>query len=243
MASLGEAALIVVPTYNERANVEQFVRAVRKQAPAAHVLVVDDGSPDGTGDIAEGLAADDRQVSVLHRKHKLGLGTAYLAAFERGLTQDFEHFVQMDADFSHDPRYLPEFLDGLAAGADVVLGSRNIRGGRVEGWGIGRHLLSKGASLYSRAILGVQVRDLTSGYKAFSRKALEAIDLEKVRSNGYSFQIEMTYRALARGLTVLEVPIVFVDRRVGESKMDQAIVMEAVAVVWKLRAEALAKKL
>jgi len=240
---LGERTLIVTPTFNERSNIAEFVRAVRLVAPAADVVIVDDNSPDGTGEIADELARNDPHVKVLHRPKKLGLGTAYVQAFRRGLTQDYERFFEMDADFSHDPKYLPAFFEALDAGADVVLGSRNIEGGRVEGWGPGRHALSKGGSLYARTILGVEVRDLTTGFKAFTRRALETIGLDQVHSNGYSFQVETTYRALRKGLKIVEIPIVFVDRRVGQSKMDRKVFAEAVGVVWRLRLEALRKRL
>jgi dolichol-phosphate mannosyltransferase len=234
-AVLGLGALIVTPTYNERANLEAFVEATLGVAPGAHVLIVDDNSPDGTGALADELAARDKRVRVLHRPSKLGLGTAYTAAFQLGLHEDYRYFFEMDADLSHDPRHLPEFFRELEAGADLVIGSRNVPGGNVMGWGPGRHALSKGGSLYSRLILGVGVRDLTSGFKAFQRQALAAIVAGNVVSNGYSFQIEMTYRALLLGLKVKEVPIVFVDRQVGASKMDRKIVLEAVTTVWKLR--------
>ena len=238
-AVLGRGTLIVTPTYNERANLEAFVEATLGVAPGAHVLIVDDNSPDGTGALADELAARDKRVRVLHRPSKLGLGTAYTAAFQLGLHEDYQYFFEMDADLSHDPRHLPEFFRELSAGADVVVGSRNVPGGNVMGWGAGRHLLSKGGSLYSRLILGVGVRDLTSGFKGFRRQALEAVLGANVVSNGYSFQIEMTYRALRLGLDVREVPIVFVDRQVGASKMDRKIVLEAVTTVWKLRLRAL----
>jgi dolichol-phosphate mannosyltransferase len=241
-ASIGEGALIVTPTYNERYNLPLFVRATLEVAPKAHLLIVDDGSPDGTGRVADGIAERDARVSVLHRPKKLGLGTAYVQGFARGLEQGYEFFFEMDADLSHDPNYLPAFFDAFKRGADVVAGSRNVEGGGVEGWGLGRHVLSRGGSLYSRAILGIGVRDLTTGYKAFTRRALEAIDLRSVRSNGYSFQIETTYRALRAGLRVVEVPIVFVDRRAGQSKMDGRIFAEAIGMVWKLRLAALRGK-
>jgi dolichol-phosphate mannosyltransferase len=233
--------LVVTPTYNERDNLPTFVRTVRATLPDADLLVVDDNSPDGTGALADGLAQDDARpgsVRVLHRAGKLGLGTAYVDAFCRGLLEGYERFFQMDADLSHDARYLPDFVRALDDGYDVVIGSRNIPGGGVEGWGAGRHFMSKGGSLYSRAILGLPIRDLTSGYKAFTRRALEAIDLRSVHSNGYSFQIETTYRAVLRGLRVREVPIVFVDRSAGRSKMSRAIFAEAVGMVWKLRLDA-----
>lgn len=235
--------LVVTPTYNERDNLATFVASVRGAMPEAHVLVVDDASPDGTGELADALSASDRQVHVMHRPGKLGLGTAYVQAFEWGLEQGYERFFEMDADLSHDVRYLPEFVRALDGGADVVIGSRNVPGGGVRGWGPLRHVISKGGSLYSRTILGLGVRDLTSGYKAFSRRALEAIDLGSVQSNGYSFQIEMTYRAHLRGMRIAEVPIVFVDRRVGQSKMSRRIFLEAVGVVWKLRADGRAGRL
>jgi dolichol-phosphate mannosyltransferase len=201
--------------------------------------VVDDASPDGTGDLAEDIAARDERVDVLHRPGKQGLGTAYLDGFRWGLAEGFEFFFEMDTDLSHDPRYLPDFLDALADGADLVIGSRNVAGGGVEGWGVGRHILSKGGSLYSRTWLGLPVRDLTSGYKAFRRSVLTGIELEGVSSNGYSFQIELTYRAVRKGFAVHEVPIIFVDRRAGQSKMSRRIVAEAVLKVPVLRIRAL----
>jgi dolichol-phosphate mannosyltransferase len=227
--------LIVTPTYNERGNLERHVLEVRAAAPDAHLLIVDDASPDGTGVLADSLAARDDHVHVLHRPGKLGLGTAYLEAFERALGEEYERILTMDADLSHDARFLPDFERELDRGADVVVGSRNMARGRVVGWGVGRHLLSKGGSWYARAILGLDVRDLTSGYKAFTRRSLEAIDLTAVRSTGYAFMIEMTYRAVAGGMNVTEVPIVFVDRVFGHSKMSRKILLEAVVVVLRLR--------
>lgn len=235
--------LIVTPTYNEKDNLERFVGAVRSALPEADLMVVDDNSPDGTGAIADAIAAKDEHVTVMHRAGKLGLGTAYIQAFTKGLAEGYDRFFEMDADLSHDVRYLPDFVRALDDGADVVIGSRNIPGGGVEGWGLGRHVISKGGSLYSRTILGLGVKDLTSGYKAFTRRALEAIDIGDIHSNGYSFQIEMTYRALRKGMKVKEVPIVFVDRTAGKSKMSRRIFVEAIGVVWKLRAEALTGKI
>ncbi len=235
---LGAGALIVVPTYDERDNLPLFLRAVLEVAPGAHVLVVDDASPDGTGAVAEALAAQDPRIRVLHRPSKQGLGTAYVQAFTRGLREGYHSFFEMDADLSHDPKHLPAFFEALRQGADVVVGSRSVPGGGVVGWGPGRTLLSKGGSLYARLVLGVSVRDLTTGYKAFTRRALERLPLARVRSNGYSFQIEMTYRALLAGLRVVEVPIVFTDRRAGQSKMSRRIFVEAVGMVWRLRATA-----
>jgi dolichol-phosphate mannosyltransferase len=231
--------LVVTPTYNERDNLSRFVDAVRGALPEADLLVVDDASPDGTGDIADAIAAKDRHVRVMHRPGKLGLGTAYIQAFTQGLAEGYDRFFEMDADLSHDVKYLTDFVQALDDGYDIVIGSRNIPGGGVEGWGVGRHFISKGGSLYSRAILALPIRDLTSGYKAFTRRALESIALEDVHSNGYSFQIEMTYRAVRRGMRVKEVPIVFVDRTAGRSKMSRKIFLEAVGMVWKLRFDAL----
>jgi len=235
--------LIVTPTYNELDNLERFVEGVLAVLPDAHVVIVDDASPDGTGDLADRLAEADERIHVMHRPGKLGIGSAYLDAFRWGLERGYDPLFEMDTDLSHDPKYLPSFMDALAAGADVVIGSRNIPGGGVSGWGLGRHMLSKGGSLYSRTILGLSVRDLTSGYKAFRGGALRAVDLDRVRSEGYSFQIELTYRAVRRGFRVAEVPIVFVDRRAGQSKMSRRIFAEAIGVVWKLRFDAIRRRL
>jgi dolichol-phosphate mannosyltransferase len=232
---LGKGALIVTPTYNEIDNLADFVKATLSAAPGAELLIVDDASPDGTGELADEIAKQDSRVHVLHRASKTGLGTAYVEGFAWGLRRDYQQFLEMDADLSHDPAHLASFFEAFAGGADLVVGSRNIPGGRVEGWGLGRHVLSKGGSLYSRIILGVSVSDLTTGYKAYTRKALEAVKLGDVRSNGYSFQVETTYRAILAGLDVREVPIVFVDRRVGQSKMSRRIFAEAVLMVLKLR--------
>ncbi|MBX3251711.1 MAG: polyprenol monophosphomannose synthase [Myxococcales bacterium] len=235
--------LIVTPTYNERENLASFLDGVFDVLPEANALVVDDASPDGTGALAEQIAKVDRRVKVLHRPGKMGLGSAYLDAFRYGIAEGYDLIFEMDTDLSHDPRYLPDFLEAFERGADVVIGSRNVAGGGVEGWGLGRHVLSKGGSLYSRMLLGLGVRDLTSGYKGFRREVLEQIDLEAVRSEGYSFQVELTYRAIRKGFRVAEVPIIFVDRRVGQSKMSRAIFAEAILMVPKLRLEALLGKL
>ena len=231
--------LIVTPTYNEKDNLPRFIEAVRKAAPDADILVVDDNSPDGTGKMADDMAAKDPHVRVMHRAGKQGLGTAYIQAFQKGLGEGYDWFFEMEADLSHDPKYLADFFRALEEGYDVIIGSRNIPGGNVEGWGLGRHFISKGGSLYSRTILGLDVRDLTSGYKAFTRRALEAIELDRVKSNGYSFQIEMTFRALLKGMRVKEVPIIFVDRTAGASKMSRKIFLEAIGVVWKLRIDSM----
>lgn len=232
-----EKVLIITPTYNERDNVPPLLRAVHDALPAADVLIVDDGSPDGTGQLVEELRQKDSRLSVLHRPGKLGLGTAYLTGFRYALEHGYDYVFEMDADFSHDPCYLPSLLGALKGpgGADLAIGSRRVAGGGTENWGLGRQIISAGGSLYARTILGLPVRDLTSGFKCFRRQVLEAIDLDAVHSEGYSFQIEMTYRALRLGFRVAEVPIVFVDRRVGQSKMSGRIFREAMGMVWKLR--------
>jgi dolichol-phosphate mannosyltransferase len=232
---MAERVLIVIPTYNERENLTSLTAAIHAVLPAAHLLVVDDASPDGTGALADELAAADSRIRVIHRPGKLGLGTAYVEGFRFGLARDYDLFFEMDADFSHDPRYLPRMLERIAAGADVVLGSRYVPGGGTENWGLGRKLISRFGSLYARTILGVRISDLTGGYKCFRRRVLESIDLGAVRSEGYAFQVEMTYRALRDGFRVEETPIVFVDRRVGQSKMSRAILLEGAWIVWKLR--------
>lgn len=227
--------LIVVPTYNEADNLGRLVEELFRVVPWAHLLVVDDASPDGTGEMADRMAREDGRVFVLHRRGRRGLGLAYVDGFRWGMARGYDLLFEMDADLSHDPAHLPAFLAAFDRGADVVVGSRNIPGGAVRGWGAGRKLLSRGGSLYARAVLGLGVRDLTTGYKAYTRAALEKIGVESLQSNGYSFQIETTYRALRCGLRVVEVPIVFADRRAGRSKMSGAIFREAVAVVWRLR--------
>jgi dolichol-phosphate mannosyltransferase len=228
-------ALVCIPTYNEADNLELITRAVLETEPRVDILVVDDNSPDGTGQLADRLAEKEPRVRVLHREKKEGLGRAYLAAFRWALAEGYEYIIEMDADFSHDPRYLPALLNAAEAGADLVLGSRYVTGGGTVNWGIGRQVISKGGSLYARTILGVGIHDLTSGFKCFRRHVLESIDLDQVQSTGYAFQIELTYRTLKKGLTVREVPIVFEDRRVGQSKMSRKIFLEALTMVWKLR--------
>jgi dolichol-phosphate mannosyltransferase len=228
-------ALVCIPTYNERENVESIVRAVLAADPRVEVLVVDDASPDGTGELADALARESPRVHVLHRAGKAGLGKAYLAAFDWGLQRGYAHLLEMDADWSHDPRYLPTLLDRAASDADLVLGSRWVKGGGTRNWGLGRQFISRGGSLYARLILGLRIRDLTGGFKCFRAEVLRAIDLPTVTSSGYGFQIELTYRAIQRGFRVVEVPIVFEDRRVGQSKMSKAIVFEALRMVWKIR--------
>jgi dolichol-phosphate mannosyltransferase len=222
------AAWLVLPTYNEAENLEPIVAAARAKLPAsARILIVDDNSPDGTGRIAERLAAADEGVSVLHRPRKEGIGPAYVAGFRHALADGAALVLEMDADFSHDPAYLPRLLEA-AERADLVLGSRYVAGGGVSDWGPLRRAISRGGSAYARAVLGLEVRDLTGGFKCFRREVLEAINLDSIGSRGYAFQVEMTYRAIEHGFRVVEVPIVFRDRRAGDSKMDRAIVAEAV---------------
>lgn len=234
-------AVICLPTYNERENLPRVLDAL--EPFGVEVLVIDDNSPDGTGDLADRLAADRDWVSVLHRERKEGLGPAYLAGFRRALSGDAEYVLEMDADLSHDPEAVPRLIEACVNGADVALGSRYVVGGGTENWGRGRRLVSAGGSLYARTLLGVDIRDLTGGFKCFRRAVLEQIDLGAVTSKGYAFQIELTYRALRAGFRVVEVPIVFVDRTHGKSKMSRTIFLEAVARVPLLRLAALTRRL
>jgi dolichol-phosphate mannosyltransferase len=227
-------AVICLPTYEERENLGPILERIHATVPDVDVLVVDDDSPDGTGRLADEIAARDPRVKVLHRAAKQGLGRAYLAGFAWALERGYGLVLEMDADFSHDPAYLPTLL-AAAEGADLVLGSRYVPGGGTVNWGLGRRIISRGGSAYARAILGVSVRDLTGGFKCFRREVLEAIDLGSVACSGYAFQIELTFRALKRGFRVVEVPIVFADRRVGQSKMSRRIVLEAMGKVWSMR--------
>jgi dolichol-phosphate mannosyltransferase len=227
--------LIVIPTYNEKECVASIVPAVRAAVPGATVMVVDDSSPDGTGAIADGMAAGDAAVRVLHRPGKQGLGAAYLQAFGVALAEGWERVVQMDADFSHDPQDVPRLLAALDEGADLAVGSRYVSGGGTRNWGLGRRIISRGGGAYARLALGVPVHDLTAGFKAWKAATLRGVDLAAVDARGYGFQIEMTYRALRNGFRVEEVPIMFVDRRVGSSKMSGSIFFEALTLVWRLR--------
>ena len=228
------STLIIVPTFNERENLENIVNAIHAVVPHVHILVVDDGSPDGTGDIADRLSAADPRIHVVHRTGKLGLGTAYIRGFKYALERDYERVFEMDADFSHDPKYLPIMLEA-AESADMVIGSRYVTGGGTTDWGLGRRLISRGGGLYARTILGVDVQDLTAGFICYRRETLEKLDLDGVTSTGYVFQIELKYRVHLLGLTIKEVPIVFPDRVAGTSKMSAGIAREAVTQVWKLR--------
>ena len=229
-------ALIVVPTYNEVGNVETIAQRFLDGLPGVELLFVDDNSPDGTGQLLDQIAASEPRIHVMHRAGKLGLGTAYVQGFTWGMERGFDFLFEMDADGSHDPKYLPTMLALAEDGADVVVGSRYVPGGGTVNWGIGRKIISRGGGLYARTVLGVDTRDLTAGFMCWRRTALEAINLSSITSNGYSFQIEMKYRALNHGLRLVETPIVFEDRRVGQSKMSKAIFVEAMAKVWKLRA-------
>ncbi len=226
--------LVIIPTYNERDNIEPLVRAVLAVAPALDVLVVDDNSPDGTGALAAALARETDRVRVLHRPGKGGLGAAYLAGFDYALARDYARVVEMDADFSHRPEDLPRLLRASGE-ADVVIGSRNVPGGRVENWSPVRNAISKGGSLYARTILGLPIRDCTGGFKCFRREALTALDLDHVRSNGFGFQVELNYLSHRAGLRIAEVPIVFPDRTRGASKMSGRIAAEAALMVLRLR--------
>jgi dolichol-phosphate mannosyltransferase len=222
---------LVLPTYNEADNIEAFTEAVWAKLPdSARILIVDDNSPDGTGEIADRLAAGSEMVEVLHRPHKEGLGPAYIAGFKRALAAGAGRVLEMDSDFSHDPAYLPRLLEA-GEKADLAIGSRYVPGGGVGDWSALRRAISRGGSAYARLVLGVRVRDLTGGFKCIRREVLEAIDLDSIRSRGYAFQVEMTYRTIERGFEVVEVPIVFRERRAGASKMDRSIVLEA---VWRV---------
>jgi len=238
-------AVVCLPTYNERDNLEPMVRALGDQLDPTtdRVLVIDDNSPDGTGAAADALAAELPWVDVLHRPGKGGLGPAYIAGFEHALAAGAELVLEIDCDFSHDPKDVPRLIATCEAGADLALGSRWVAGGGTVNWGVGRTLISRGGSLYARTILGAPVRDLTGGFKCFRRAVLERIDPAAIVAKGYGFQIEATYRALRAGFRVVEIPITFVDRRVGESKMDGSIVIEAMVQVPALRYRALRGRL
>lgn len=232
---MADRALVIVPTYNERANIARLIEAVLAQDPRLDMLIVDDGSPDGTGAIVEEISSSNSRVHLLSRPRKMGLGTAYVAGFRWALARDYAYVLEMDADFSHDPAHLPQFLAAIEH-ADLVLGSRYQEGRvTVVNWPINRLILSYLANMYARAITGLHVWDATGGFKCFRRSVLESIDLDHVRSNGYAFQIEMTFRAVRKHFKIAEIPIVFVDRTEGTSKMSKHIVREAVWMVWRLR--------
>ena len=238
-----ERALVIVPTYNERENIERLIATVLAQDASLDILVVDDGSPDGTGEIADRIAEQNPRVHAVHRPKKMGLGTAYLTGFRWALARDYAYVFEMDADFSHDPAHLPQFLNAIQD-CDLVLGSR-YRNGRVTvvNWPMTRLLLSYFANIYARVVTGLELGDATGGFKCFRRSVLEAIPLDEVRSNGYAFQIEMSFRAVRKNFRITEIPIVFVDRTDGVSKMSKHIVREAIWMVWRLRWWALTGKL
>jgi dolichol-phosphate mannosyltransferase len=236
------STVVCLPTFNERENLERMVRALGDKDVS--VLVIDDSSPDGTGEIADRLATELDYVSVLHREKKEGIGRAYIAAFELLLAQnDAELILEMDCDFSHDPNDVPRLIAAVEDGADLALGSRYVAGGGTRNWGVIRRIISWGGSFYARVILGLRVRDLTGGFKCFRRNVLETLDLDAIESKGYAFQVETTYRVIRRGFTVVEVPIVFAERTEGTSKMSRAIFLEAVVRVPALRLAALAGRL
>jgi dolichol-phosphate mannosyltransferase len=234
MTKKDERVLVIVPTYNERENLPLLAEAIFKIVPQVSILVVDDNSPDGTGALADELASADSRVNVLHRQGKEGLGKAYVAGFHWALERGYDLVFEMDCDFSHRPEHLPEFLAAIES-ADVVLGSRYIKGGATEDWGFSRKLISGGGNLYARTILGLPYKDLTGGFKCFRRKVLEALPLDDLYSFGYAFQIELTCRAHRLGFRIVQTPIVFPDRTRGESKMSGKIFKEAFVTVWKLR--------
>lgn len=229
-----QKSLVIIPTYNELENIPKLIPIVLAQDERIHLLIVDDNSPDGTANFVEGEMKTNERIHLLKREKKLGLGTAYIAGFRYALQNGYDFIFEMDADFSHDPNELKNFLTEIK-NYDLVLGSRYIHGIRVLNWPMRRLLLSFFASVYTRVITGMPIRDATGGFKCFRRKVLETIDLDKVKSNGYSFQIEMTFKAYSKGFKIKEIPIVFVDRIKGKSKMSKKIVREAVIMVWKLR--------
>jgi dolichol-phosphate mannosyltransferase len=227
-------ALVIVPTYNEAENVRELLPRVLEQHPGIEVLVVDDNSTDGTGDIVAGMERENPRIHLLRRARKLGLGTAYVAGFRYALERDFELVFEMDADFSHDPDSIPTFLEAVQD-ADLVVGSRYLNGVTVVNWPLTRLILSYGANLYTRIVTSMPIKDATGGFKCFRRSALERIDLDRVTSDGYGFQIEMNFKIWRLGLRIKEIPILFVDRRVGISKMNKRIIWEAMLLVWSLR--------
>ena len=234
-------AFVIIPTYNEKDNVRSLTDAVLAQHPDLQILYVDDNSPDGTGIIIDNLVAESDRVHVLHRSGKLGLGSAYREGFKTALAMGADYLFEMDADFSHDPVALPLFLSAIRE-SDLVIGSRYLNGVSVVNWPIRRLILSYFASVYTRWVTGLQLRDCTSGFKCFRRSTIESIDLSRVTSDGYSFQIEMNYRCMEKGFRITEIPIIFIDRHAGSSKMSGSIVREAVIMVWKLRLRTLFSK-
>lgn len=234
MAPLDDVVLICMPTYNEKDNIRRITAAIFDVVPDVNILIIDDGSPDGTGDIADELAGTDKRIHVLHRSEKAGLGPAYIAGFRWAIERGYGYIFEMDADFSHQPKYLPGMIAALQE-HDVAIGSRYVKGGGTENWGLIRKLISRGGGIYARTILGVKIQDLTAGFIGWRANVLEAIDLDTVEASGYVFQIEMKYRADQRGFKIIELPITFPDRTVGESKMSTSIAMEAITRVWKIK--------
>ncbi|MDE2728875.1 MAG: polyprenol monophosphomannose synthase [Gemmatimonadota bacterium] len=235
-------SLIIVPTYNEFDNIRRLLPELMALGPDIRVLVVDDNSPDGTGRLADKLAAENERISVLHRPKKLGLGSAYVAGFKYAIQQDVDCVFEMDADFSHDPAMIPKFIEEIAS-CDMVIGSRYISGINVVNWPMSRLLLSYFANIYTRVVTGMTIRDTTSGFKCFRREVLEHIDLDRVRSDGYAFQIEMNFRCWRKGYRMREIPIIFVDRRSGTSKLSRGVINEAVWIVWWLRLQRLLRRI
>jgi dolichol-phosphate mannosyltransferase len=233
-----QRALVIIPTYNELENIQNIIPEILRQDDRLEVLVVDDNSPDGTADVVKRMMAENPRIHILEREKKMGLGTAYVAGFRYAIGEDFDFVFEMDADFSHDPNVLPKFLEAIQD-YDLVLGSRYIEGVNVVNWPMKRLLLSYFANQYSRIVTGLPVRDATGGFKCFRLEVLKAIDLDRVHSNGYSFQIEMSFKAWKKGFRVHEIPIIFMDRRVGVSKMNKQIVREAVTMVWRLRLQSM----
>ncbi len=240
--TVAERYLVCVPTYNERQNLPLIAPQILAQDPRLEILVIDDGSPDGTGEVADELASADPRIHVLHRTAKQGLGRAYLAGFRWALENGYEYIFEMDADFSHDPKFLPAFIEAIKT-ADVVVGSRYKQGVNVINWPMSRLLLSLGANQYAKVITGLPVEDSTGGFKCFRRKVLESLELDRVKSNGYAFQIEMSFRAWKKGFRIVEIPIVFTDRVEGQSKMSRKIVREAIWMVWWLRLRSMFNRL
>ncbi len=226
--------LIIIPTYNEAENLRPLLEAIFSFVATTDILIVDDNSPDGTGELADSIASQDSRVHVLHRPGKLGLGTAYIAGFKYAIAHGYEAAFEMDADFSHDPRYLPDFLAAIEH-ADLVIGSRYVRGGGTPNWSLVRRFISGGGNIFARFMLGIPVHDCTAGYRCYRRKVLESIDLDTIQSQGYAFQVELAYRVMQQGFRIVEIPIIFMDRRVGKSKMSRKIVIEAFAYVLRTR--------
>ncbi|HDG68270.1 MAG TPA: polyprenol monophosphomannose synthase [candidate division Zixibacteria bacterium] len=238
-----ERVLVIMPTYNERDNIARIIPAVLEQDPRINMLIIDDNSPDGTGEIVDKIAAENPRVDVIHREGKLGLGTAYVRGFKYSLQKGYDLTFEMDADFSHDPAYLPKMIAAAEEGYDLVIGSRWIPGGGIENWPKSRERLSRWASIYTRIVTGLPVHDTTAGFQAFRRRVLEELELDKIRSDGYSFQIETKFKVWRKGFWIKEIPIIFRDRELGESKINRKIVYEAFFMVWLLRIESLLGKI